>query len=118
MGRAPGQAIALTISLLLGGCGVLGPEACDSDLTWRVTPTEANLAVGESITAEAEAFGCSGTEPLEEDMRWHSEDPAVASVNEMTGQIRAEAAGSTIIIGEDLGPYGIGPVEIPVKIEP
>lgn len=116
--NAGGQAIVLAISLLSGGCGALGLEPCNADLSWKVTPTEANLTVGESITANAEAFGCSGTEPLEEDMRWSSEDPAVASVNEKTGQITAEAAGSTIIVGEDVGRYGIGPVEIPVTVEP
>lgn len=118
MGKAAVQALALTISLLIGGCGVVGPEACNADLTWRVTPTEARLAVGESMTVKGEAFGCSGTERLEEDVRWSSEDPAVASVNDMTGQVTAEAVGSTIIIGEDLGRYGIGPVEIPVTVEP
>lgn len=116
--RKTTAAIAVTIPLLLGGCNVLGPAGCDADLRWRVTPTEANLRVGESITADAEASGCGGTKPLEVDMRWSSEDPAVAGVNEMTGRITAEAAGSTIIMGEDLGRYGIGPVEVPVTVEP
>lgn len=110
-------AVALAVSALLGGCGGLGPEVCTDELGWRVHPAEANLMIGESITAEAEAFTCGGKESLEVDVRWSSENPAVASVNEKTGRITAKGAGTTKISDEDLGPYGIGPVEIPVEVE-
>ncbi len=110
--------ITLVVAASVMGCGVLDPDVCTLDLTWRVTPTEASLAVGESVTAKAEAFGCSGRQPLAEEMRWSSDDPTVASVNEITGLISAEATGITKIIGEDMGPYGIGPVEIRVTVEP
>ena len=118
MKREPINVTLLGVAMLVGGCGVLGPEACTSDLSWRVTPEEAQLAVGESSIARAEAFGCGGREPLDEDMRWTSADPAVASVDPMTGRITAEAPGNTTIIGEDVGPYRIGPVEIPVTVLP
>lgn len=110
--------VVLSGAVVLGGCGVLDPDLCTGDLSWRVTPTEANLAVGKSVIVEAEALGCGGREPLEEEMRWASEDPAVATVNAMTGRVTAEGAGTTKIIGEDVGPYGIGPVAIPVTVEP
>ena len=112
------KGITFVVAASLMGCGTLDPDVCTADLTWRVTPTEANLTVGESVTAEAEAFGCGGREPLAEEMRWSSADPTVASVNEITGLISAEATGITKIIGVDMGPYGIGPVEIPVTVEP
>lgn len=118
MRRAAVKAIALALSVVFGGCGVVGPEACTMELSWRVTPAEAALAMGESITTKAEDYGCGGTDRLEEDMRWSSEDPTVAAVDEMTGQITAQAVGSTTIIGEDMGRYGIGPVQIPVTVEP
>jgi hypothetical protein len=100
------------------GCDLLSPKACPADLQWRVTPTEADLRVGESITVRAEALGCGGTEPLEEDMRWISGDPSVAGINEITGRITAIGAGSTTITGEDLGPYHIGPVQISITVSP
>lgn len=76
------------------------------------------MRVGESVTVEAEALGCGGTEDLEEDVRWHSEDPSVATVNEMTGEIAGQTPGETTVFGEDQGPYGIGPLNIPVTVEP
>ncbi len=114
--NAKGIAAAVTMSLV--GCDVSDSVVCPADLQWRVTPSEARLAVGESVTVAAEALGCGGTQPLEEDMRWSSEDPAVATVHELTGRITAEAVGGTRIIGEDIGPYGIGPVQVPVSVEP
>jgi hypothetical protein len=114
MRKRVGQAIAVGISLSLGGCGIMGP-GCDTVLSWSVTPTEATLAVGESITATAEANDCGGPGV---NIRWSSENPAVASVNAMTGLISGVTAGSTTIVGEDLSHYGIGPVQIPVSVEP
>lgn len=109
--------VALAVPALFGGCGGLGPEVCTDELGWRVHPTEANLMVGESTTAEAEAFTCGGKQSVQVDVRWTSENPAVAGVDETTGRITAKAAGTTKIRGEDVGPYGIGPVEIPVNVE-
>lgn len=109
--------LGVTVAVLLAGCGVGGPlVACPADLTWSVSPEKAELAVGQSTVVRAEAFGCGGTEALEEDMRWTSADPEVATVNLTTGRVTAIAPGSTVITGVDEGPYGIGPVEIPVTV--
>lgn len=108
----------LTTAVLLGGCSLVGPEACTDDLTWRVSPDEVELALGQSTTVQAEAFGCGGKEPLEEDMRWTSADQEVATVDLTTGRVTAMGTGATAITGEDEGPYGIGPVEIPVTVAP
>jgi uncharacterized protein YjdB len=79
---------------------------------------EATLSVGASVTAEARAYGCGGSKRLEESMRWHSEDPSVATVDETTGEITGMNPGGTTVVGEDLGPYRIGPVAIPVTVGP
>jgi hypothetical protein len=107
---------ATALVALLPSCGTT--EVCTDELTWKVTPMDIDLSVGESIRVTAEAFTCGGTEPLEEDMRWSSGDPHVVSVGETTGTVSAEAAGSTFVFGEDVGPYRIGPVEIPVIVRP
>ncbi|MGH7483022.1 MAG: Ig-like domain-containing protein [Longimicrobiales bacterium] len=118
MSRATTAVAIVMVVSLVASCGFLAGEACTDDLSWRVTPTEATLDVGESTTVKAEALGCGGTEPLEEDMRWSSEDPSVASVDPITGLITGHAEGSTTVTGEDLGRYGIGPVVVPVVVEP
>ena len=105
-------------AFLFAGCGVLSPKVCPTDLRWTVSPSAAELTVGESITARAEALGCGGTERLEEEMRWSSEDSAVAVVDRTTGRVTAQAPGHTRILGEDIGPYRIGPVRIPVTVSP
>ena len=111
--------VVLLLAAVLGtGCDVLGPSVCPADLRWSVSPREADLTVGESVIARAEALGCGGTERLEEEMRWTSTDPTVATVNEVTGRITARGAGNARVIGEDLGPYRIGPVEVPVTVSP
>lgn len=51
-------------------------------------------------------------------MRWSSEGPSVASVDAVSGRVTGRAPGNTTVMGEDLGPYGIGPVFIPVVEEP
>ena len=108
----------VTTALLLGGCGLVGPEVCTRELGWRVSPDEVELSVGQSTTVRAEAFSCGGKEALEVEMRWTSGDPQVATVERITGRVTATGNGTTVITGEDEGPYGIGPVEIPVTVAP
>lgn len=110
--------VTLAAVALLGGCNLVEPEACTSDLTIRVSPEAVELTVGGSSTVRAEAFGCGGRQPLEEDMRWTSADPDVATVDRVSGHVTAIGPGSTVITGDDEGPYAIGPIEIPVTVAP
>lgn len=115
--RRAGATTVLLISVLAGsGCELLPFQECESDLRWSYSPDEATLPIGESFTAEAKAFGCGGTERLDVDMRWSSDNRFIASVDSMTGRVTAQSEGTTTIVGEDLGRYGIGPVAIPVTV--
>ena len=113
-----GAWIVFTAGLLISSCDLLPFESCQADLQWRLTPTAAILRVGQSVVVKAEALGCGGTKPLEEDMRWTSQDTAIADVEERSGKVTARAVGETTIIGEDLGKYGIGPFTVPVTVTP
>ena len=103
-------------ALLISGCDIIGPQACTDELGWRVTPTELHLKPGESATVTAEGLTCGGRKSLEVDMRWSSDDPGIATVEEASGRVKGVAAGTTKIRGEDHGPYGIPPVTIPVTV--
>ena len=118
MRRSGAAVLLLGAVVVLGACDAISPAVCTADLQSVVSPTSAVLSVGDSATATAEAFGCGGTQRLEEDMRWSSRDSTVADVDPKTGMVRARSVGQTEIIGEDLGPYGIGPVRIPVEVTP
>lgn len=116
--RTVGLAASAVLAVVLTACDALDPEACTSDLRARVTPARATLAPGDTLTVRAEALGCGGTQGLEEEMRWRSENPSIASVSEIPGLVTAVGAGEVRIIGDDLGPFGIGPVVIPITVTP
>jgi hypothetical protein len=102
---------------VLGGCDLISPRACTSDLRWSVEPIESTLRVGQGFTAKAEAFGCGGRDRLPVDMRWSSSDAAVISVEERSGRVVAVGTGRAQVSGQDLGRYGIGPFQIPVVVQ-
>jgi hypothetical protein len=108
----------VVVPLLLAACDALDPAVCTSDLQVRITPDSATLAVGDTLTVRAEALGCGGTQRLEEEMRWSSEAPSIASVTPVPGLVTAIAPGEVRIVGDDLGPFGIGPVVIPITVTP
>ncbi len=117
-GMSFGVPLAMCALLLMSGCGISGPEACTLELGWRVTPTETRLRVGESTSAVAEGLTCGGTKSVRVDMRWASDDAAIATVGDTSGQITAVAPGATRIIGRDVGPYGIPEVSVSVTVVP
>lgn len=115
----PGARPAATWSLLLAaaaGCGVVGPEICTLELGWTVRPTEATLRVGETVVVSASAWTCGGKKELEVDMRWTTADTTIIIVGQRSGLVVAIGTGNAVLNGEDLGPYGIGPVEVPIDV--
>ncbi len=110
--------LGILFLLLLSGCGIIGPEVCTDELSWRVTPTQATLMVGESTTVAAAGLTCGGKKSVEVDMRWSSDNPAIATVHETSGRITAITPGTTEIRGHDVGPYRIPPVAISVTVTP
>ena len=52
----------------------------------------ASMNIVPSFTSDVE-----GVEPTYKDVRWSSSDPSVVSVNETTGELKANAAGSAVI---------------------
>jgi hypothetical protein len=106
----------LGLRAVLSGCGLLESEECPSDLRWAYEPKQANVRVGESFVARAQAFGCAGTQELTVDMRWTSSDFNVAAVDERSGRVVATGVGQATLEGRDLSPFNIGPFEIPIVV--
>lgn len=71
--------------------------ACTDDLSWRLTPRERTLRVGESFTPELALFGCRGSKRLSDVVTWGTEDEGVVAVDAATGRVAALAAGQATV---------------------
>ena len=101
--------------LMAGAVALLGcreATVCPADLRVRVTPADRTVAVGESFTATAEAFGCGGTERLPETWVWTTVDVDVdvVEVDSLTGRITGRMPGTAFVgvRGRTYGPSGAG----------
>lgn len=84
----------------LGTAGAVGcreSTVCPADLQLRVTPAERTLAVGESFTPTAEAFGCGGTRRVDEVWTWETADTDIVSVDPLTGRTTGQAPGTAVV---------------------
>lgn len=68
---------------------------CTQDLRTQVEPRNRTVRVGESYTAAASAWGCSGTRLLSDEWRYFAVDTAIARVDSVTGRVTARAVGTT-----------------------
>lgn len=112
----PRIAFLALVLLPLAGCGVVGPFACTDELTWQVSTAEATVRVGEGVTLSAEAFTCGGAKELPVDIQWSTSDTDVVSVGAGTGRVTGVAEGEAEVVGEDSGPYGIGPLGVAIRV--
>jgi hypothetical protein len=71
--------------------------ACTDDLSWRLTPRERTLRVGESFTPELALFGCRGSRRLSDVVTWATENGDVVAVDAATGRVAALAAGQATV---------------------
>ena len=87
------------LAILVGtvSCSVVAPCGTD-DLSMRVSPTTAALAVGQRVTATAEFRGCRGERRLADVITWSVTDSTVATVHPTSGVITGRAAGVTAVI--------------------
>ena len=64
----------------------------------RVSPTTADLTVGQRVTATAEFRGCRGERRLSDVISWSATDSTVATVHPTNGEIIGRAAGTTTVV--------------------
>ncbi len=78
-------------------CSIVAPCGTD-DLSMRISPTTATLAVGQRTTAAAEFRGCRGERRLSDVITWSAADSTVATVHPTSGVITGRAAGVTTVV--------------------
>ncbi len=100
---------AIGLGLLLGivSCDTGPVEVCTNELTVRLTPRDAALVVGQSLTPDARFLTCGGRERLSLPTNFVSDQPAIVSVSADGLTLRAEAPGSARV-SLNGGEYGSG----------
>jgi hypothetical protein len=84
---------------IIAGCeqGPVNPDRCNIRLA-IVTPDPATLAVGQEVTLDPQltsARDCLPADARPGSLRWASDDPAVATINPVSGRVTAVSAGTT-----------------------
>lgn len=114
--RRPLALLVLLAPLALSACGGLLPTAdCPLDLGYRVTPTSATLAVGQSVTAKGERLECHGTRRSPDEVAWRSADTTIATVDASSGRITAHSVGSTTVGGRSAVYGEVPPITVTVR---
>jgi uncharacterized protein YjdB len=99
-----GSLVLALVAAGLTACSV--PTVCTLEFGVEVTPTVRSLAVGQEFTANATGVSCGGRSRSEYTVRWESTAPAVASVDSITGRVRALAPGTATIEAREPAPEG------------
>ena len=84
--------LPVTGTLLVAACGAepLNPDRCNIRLA-GISPDPAMLAVGQAVTLQAAltASTCLPPDAQPSNLRWQSDDPAVATIDAITGRVMA-----------------------------
>ena len=88
-----------------------------SELGWSVEPSTQTLRVGRTFTVRARAWSCGGREAVPIDVVWTVSDSTVLRVAQ-NGQVTGLRTGNAAVQGTDRSRYGVGPLEVPVTVQP
>ena len=88
--------IVALFTVVATGCsgGPFSPGMCTLELGMHLTPAEATIAVGQSVTPKLELTSCGGRKRWTPTVVWLTTDTAVVSVDSITGQTTGRASGS------------------------
>jgi hypothetical protein len=91
-----GWLLVVTGAVLLVACGAepLNPDLCNIRLA-VISPDPATLEVGQAVTLQAQLTGstCLPPDAQPSNLRWRSDNPAVATIDAVTGRVMAIQAG-------------------------
>lgn len=105
-------------ALLVGGCDLILPADCPTDIGWEVRPQQRTVRVGESFTAEAFVLRCGGRDRERARVVWRSADPMVAQVDSVSGRVSGVAPGNTQVEARDPGGAPASWSPVPVTVLP
>ena len=110
----PRHYVGLASLLASTSCSLVSPCGSD-DLSYRVTPSDRAIVVGERFTPQAEFLGCRGREVLRDAITWRARDTTIVRVDTNSGEVRGVATGTTFVEWKGAR-YGNGiPVTVVVR---
>ena len=115
MPRLVGLAIILP-AVVLAACSERPPTICTEELRVQFTPNDTTITVGQSFTASVTLSSCGGALSLVDTFGWRSDDPAIATVDSVSGRVVGQLPGATRIQanGKSYGPVG----SLAVSVQP
>lgn len=87
---------------------------CTRELRVQFSPSDTNIRVAHGFRASVRLSGCGGAQVLNDVVRWQSEDPSVATVDPISGDVVGRTPGVTRIAatGQAYGAVGSLRVEV------
>src|SRR5437867_663648 len=80
---------------LAGGCATNQPLTfCTRELRVRFSPSDTTVLSGQAFTSSVQLSSCGGAEILSDVVSWHSENPAVATVDSLAGRVTGRSPGA------------------------
>ena len=113
--RLVGLAIVLP-GVVLAACSERPPTVCTEELRVQFTPSDTSITAGQSFTASVTVSSCGGALRLVDTFGWRTDDPAVATVDSVSGRVVGQSPGATRIHanGKSYGPVG----SLAVSVQP
>src|SRR5437867_899033 len=95
-------ALSIVVSPVASACTTESPDqalngVCTRELRVQFTPTDTSIAIGQGFRAHVSLSSCGGAQVLADVVRWKSDDPAVATVDPMSGAVAGRSTGATRI---------------------
>ena len=76
---------------------------CTQELGITFGPPDTVIAIAQQFRARLEFTSCGGHQRWSGSPVWHSQEPAIASVDSASGLVSGKSVGQTLILGHD--PY-------------
>jgi hypothetical protein len=108
--------VGFSVLVGLAACDDAPIGVCNTDLRMRLSPREATLHVGQSLTPDARFFTCSGQQQVDTPTAFASDAPEIVNVSVDGRTLHAVAPGATRVRlnGGEWGSVG----DIQVTVEP
>jgi uncharacterized protein YjdB len=112
--RLVGLAIVLS-GLAVAACSERSPTICTDELRVQFTPSDTSITAGQSFTAAVTVSSCGGALRLVDSFSWRSDEPAIATVDSVSGRVVGQSSGATRIHANGKSYGAVGSLAVSVQ---